>query len=79
MIEYAKVLADSLDSEETERAVRTAYRRTLSRFPSQMEMRVATEFVEAQAASYQAKNARSLALADFCQTLFGLNEFVYLP
>ena len=79
VIEYAKVLADSLDSEETERAVRTAYRRALSRFPSQMEMRVAVEFIEAQTASYQAKNARSLALADFCQTLFGLNEFIYLP
>jgi hypothetical protein len=38
-------------------------------------------FVTAQAASYQSAgktDARDLALADFCQVLLCLNEFVYV-
>ena len=43
----------------------------------------AAAFLQSQAESYvaggkEAAAARELALADFCQVLFGLNEFVYL-
>jgi len=41
----------------------------------------AVDFLKAQLAAYQADgktNARELALADLCQVLLGLNEFVYV-
>ncbi len=62
-------------------AVRAAYLLALSRAPSNVELTDALTFLQQQAASYQAQgqnNASQLALTDFCQTLFGLNEFVYV-
>jgi hypothetical protein len=62
-------------------AVTSAYRLTLGRRPAADERTAALAFVREQERSYaqagQAE-ARSLALADFCQALFGLNEFVYI-
>ncbi|MCA9270782.1 MAG: DUF1553 domain-containing protein, partial [Planctomycetales bacterium] len=81
---YAVALAGKLpagaDGAWTE-AVAQAYRLTLGRGPTEAELADSQEFLAAQTASYEADkkgNARALALADFCQTLFSLNEFVFV-
>jgi hypothetical protein len=81
---YARALARRVAPEEktpAEEAVRLAYRIALSRPPSSEELADALGFLSRQVASYQAagkNDSRELALADFCQTLFCLNEFVYV-
>ena len=46
-------------------------------------MRDALDFIANQASQYQREGkgdqATNLAWADFCQVLFGLNEFTYIP
>jgi hypothetical protein len=59
-------------------AVRNAYRIALARPPSDAELREATAFLEQQMASYPAERRRAAALADFCQVLMCLNEFIYV-
>ncbi len=62
-------------------AVRSGYLATLGRQPSDTELADAVQFIQQETASYQADgqaHARSLALADFCQVLMSLNEFVYI-
>jgi hypothetical protein len=74
-----RVAAPGRSSED---AVRAAYLRALARPPSAKELAGGLEFVAEQGRSYQADhkaNAEHLALADFCQVLLELNEFVYLP
>ena len=51
--------------------------RALGRAPGDGELASAVEFLRAQAASYPAEGAQ-LALADFCQTVVSMNEFVYV-
>ncbi len=63
--------------------IRTAYRRAVSRAPTAIEVRRATEFVEQTAERLSADDEdpsenRTLALASFVQTLFGSAEFRYL-
>ena len=55
----------------------------IGRDPDQTESSSSKAFLAAQEQSYAATgkadaDARKLALADFCQVLFGLNEFVYV-
>ena len=62
-------------------AVRRAYQTALSRPPSTEEVTEDLEFLRAQAARYQQAgkaDAHDLALADFCQALMCLNEFVFV-
>jgi hypothetical protein len=62
-------------------AVRAAYRHALGRAPTQRELADSVAFVAEQAASYRADgkpDAGRRALADFCQVLLGLNEFIYV-
>jgi len=62
-------------------AIERAYRRALSRAPDVAELHAAAQFLDAQTAAYSATgNAtpRRTAMADFCQILFGLNEFAYV-
>ena len=59
--------------------IEQGYRLTLGRAPTEKERASSVKFIERQAASYaDAKDARARAVADFCQVLFGLNEFVYI-
>jgi hypothetical protein len=74
---WAKVLAPL----SVEDAVRHAYLATLSRPAADDEIATAVGFICAQADSYKAggkSDAAELALADFCQSLLSLNEFVYV-
>lgn len=79
-IEFVRKIAPAEDA-DIETALRSAYRRALCRAPDQAELQAATQFVNAQTSAYaSAGNAapRRAALADFCQVLFGLNEFAYV-
>ncbi|NUN95253.1 MAG: DUF1549 domain-containing protein [Candidatus Omnitrophica bacterium] len=81
-VEFAKRVAPK-DGDGMEGAVRAAYRLAIARDPSEEELRDTLRFVEDQAASYgkdgkSMEEARSLALADFCQVVLNLNEFVYV-
>jgi mono/diheme cytochrome c family protein len=70
--------AANTDSDRIEHA----FRLTLGRAPSERELRRGQDFLARQLASYQTEGQSDpavLALADFCQALFGLNEFAYLP
>jgi hypothetical protein len=62
-------------------AVERGYRIALSRPPTEDELAESVRFIRTQIDSYTAAvkaEARELALADFCQVLMCLNEFVYL-
>jgi hypothetical protein len=61
--------------------VRSAYLIALGRPPSAQELDDATKFLERQKATYASggnANPHEPALADFCQVLMSLNEFVYI-
>jgi hypothetical protein len=77
---FAKSLLPKAERDFAE-AVMQGYLLTLSRLPSEEELRDNIEFLKMQEASYiEDKNtaAKELALADFCQVLFSLNEFVFI-
>ena len=62
-------------------AVRQAFLTALARLPDAEEEAAAVAFLEAQERTYTQEgksNASQQALADLCQVLFGLNEFIYL-
>ena len=80
VVKWAMAMASEVDHEDLGEAVRAIYSRALGREPRASEMSDNVSFLEAQAASYEgAGNAHQLALADLCQIVFGLNEFIYLP
>jgi hypothetical protein len=59
---------------------RRAYLLALGRSANADELRNTAAFLKAQAESYSADgqpDPQTLALVDFCQVLFGLNEFAY--
>lgn len=61
--------------------VRQAYLSAIGRPPEHAESADARQFLDAQTKRYAADgraNAEQLALADFCQVLFSLNEFAYV-
>lgn len=75
-----KKLAEA-GKDSTEEAVRQGYLIALARQPDEDERQSSVAFVEAQRKSYAdagKANARELALADFAQVLFSLNEFVFV-
>jgi hypothetical protein len=78
---YARAFARRIAPDERtplETALRTAYRIALAREPTREELADSVAFVSGQLASYAATDRRELALADFCQVLMCLNEFVYV-
>ncbi|MBI1899617.1 MAG: PSD1 domain-containing protein [Planctomycetia bacterium] len=77
---FAKRLAPAAEKSWGE-AVRQAYQVALTRDPDETELAQAGAFLAAQAEEYhkaQKGDAKELALADFCQVLMSLNEFVYV-
>jgi hypothetical protein len=81
---YARAFAERLKPEVARgvpSAVKHAYHLALSRKPDSTELKDATKFINKQTESYRAEGKSApeeLALADFCQVLFGLNEFIYV-
>jgi mono/diheme cytochrome c family protein len=77
---FAKRLASSYEA-APESTVRRAYFTAIAREPDQEELASLAQFVQSQRTSYAADGKPEpleLALADACQVLFGLNEFVYV-
>ena len=60
---------------DTAAAVTLGYQTVLGRAPTPKEQKSIASFIDVQEKSY-ANNGRELALADFVQVLFGLNEFI---
>ena len=63
------------------RAVAAGYRLVAARAADAQELADSQAFIQAQIDSYRAAgkpNAEQLALADFCQALLTLNEFVFV-
>ena len=76
--QYAKAFAAKLSADET---VAQAYRLAFGREPTKPESELAEKFLSRQTAVYQQakdSNATTTALVDFCQTLFSMNEFIYV-
>lgn len=59
-------------------AIRLGYRIALARMPSPDELTDGVAFVRQQMATYPENQRRESALADFCQVLLCLNEFIYV-
>ena len=81
--EYATNFAKQLlgKNTTTEDIVKNGYWQALSRDPTPQELAATTGFIDAQTNSYTDEmepNPRELAVTDFCQTLFSLNEFIYI-
>ncbi len=82
--ESARKFAARLNAEpsaDSSAAIRRGYLIAVGRPPSDEELGDAAQFLQQQTAAYQADGkpeAAALALADFCQVLMGLNEFVYV-
>ena len=73
-VELAKQLKAQPD---TATAVALGYQTVLGRDPTLREQKSIASFIDVQEKSYP-NTGRELALADFVQVLFGLNEFIYL-
>jgi mono/diheme cytochrome c family protein len=58
--------------------VRQGYLLALSREPTAQELVQVSAFVQKQQQTYPGPSARHLAVADFCQVLMCLNEFIYV-
>jgi hypothetical protein len=84
VIGYARAMARRLlaAAETTpEQAVEQGYALALGREPDEFELADAAGFVRGAQQAYEAsgkENSRELAVADFCQVLFSLNEFIYI-
>jgi hypothetical protein len=79
--EWAKGFASKLKEKSADAAVKLAYEMALGREPSAEELQESVNFLEEQREGYARsgkKDANELALADFCQSLMCLNEFVYV-
>ncbi len=82
---YAEALAKRIrptSPGDVATGIAAGYARTIGREPTADELRDTAEFLRLQTAAYRAEGksgeAEHLAWADFCQVLFGLNEFVYV-
>ncbi|MDB5352788.1 MAG: Planctomycete cytochrome [Planctomycetota bacterium] len=65
----------------TEDSVRLAYAKSLGRAPDADELRDGVAFLKGQAEAHKANgkgDGTEAALADFCQVLMGLNEFIFV-
>ncbi|MDG2220268.1 MAG: PSD1 and planctomycete cytochrome C domain-containing protein [Rubripirellula sp.] len=86
--EYAHAFAKKIANQDLNVAIEQAYMTALSRSPSEQERSDSITFVRRQTESYSADSsglatsqngeAVDFALADLCQVLMSLNEFVYL-
>ena len=76
-LNFAKRIAAN-DKVSLEAAVKSGYQIALGRPPNRDELADSVDFVNRQLRTYTAADRRQQALADFCQVLMCLNEFVYV-
>jgi mono/diheme cytochrome c family protein len=82
---YADAWAAKLQELPTEQVARRAYLEAFGRFPSDTEIGLARGFIDQQTETHRADPtngsgdaARRVAVADLCQMLMSMNEFVYI-
>ncbi len=77
---YAEGLAGRLEGRRGPTAIAEAYRIVYGREPTPAEISDGEQFLGQQRRSYEGEGRASAAaaLADYCQTLLGLNEFLYI-
>ena len=75
---YAESLAKRLPTDSPQRAVARAFAQGLGRPPSLQESDLAVGFIEQQQQLYSSESAMRTALADFCQALLSMNDFIYV-
>ncbi len=80
----ARALAERILGEKhpsLDETIRRGYEVTLARLPDDTEASQSAEYIRHATELYKAAGndeAETQALADFCQVLFGLNEFIYI-
>lgn len=70
-----------LDNESLLHTIENAYQLALNREPTRLELTEGAAFIAAQTERHRASGAEqptSLALTDFAQVIFNLNEFIYV-
>ena len=78
---YAEGLAGRLRGRKEPAAITEAYRIAYGREPTPAEIADGEQFLDQQRRTYKGKgraDSATSALADYCQTLLGLNEFLYI-
>ena len=82
--DFAKRLLSEKDA-SSESCVNNAFRIALSRAPSEAERQSSMAFIDRQMQRRQERDKtissnenRLRAMTDFCQAIFGLNEFIYV-
>ena len=80
---YAAGFAARIETTQPGQAIERIYRTGLSRMPTDAELAAGQTFLASQSESYQADGkskdeANRLAVTDLCQTIFGLNEFIFV-
>jgi hypothetical protein len=82
---HADAWAAKLHELPTEQVARRAYLEAFGRFPSDTEIGLARGFIDQQTETHRADStngsgdaARRVAIADLCQMLMSMNEFVYV-
>ena len=78
---YAESLAQRVEGDNRTDSIAGAFRLALGREPSARELDIATSFLERQTALHLSNGLdrpADVALADFCQTMFSMNEFIYV-
>jgi hypothetical protein len=82
-LDFADRLANECGA-DNQRLVEAAFRLCFSRFPTPSEQSASEDFIQSQTERRQSRGAESgdecrrQALADYCQAMFGLNEFIYV-
>ncbi len=70
-----------LEELELQPIIERAFENSFARLPTESEVRASIRFIESQAetrAERAEQSPRIEALTDYCQSLFGLNEFIYV-
>jgi Protein of unknown function (DUF1553)/Protein of unknown function (DUF1549)/Planctomycete cytochrome C len=78
---YAEAFAKRIQSAEPNASIVQAYMTAFGRPPSSSELQIAEEFLRKQAETRKSSGdaeADFQALADLCQAIFSMNEFVYI-
>ena len=77
----AEAFADRLHELSDSDAIERGYWLALGRGPAESELQLAAQFLDQATATHASAGAadpRRQARSDFCQALFGMNEFVYV-
>jgi len=77
--DYAASFAGRLNASDPVVAIQQAWRMAFGRKPSDQEVLAAKDFLTRQTAAHtSASDSARQALIDLCQTIFSMNEFVYI-